>query len=341
MNNPDRQYARNETYRRVTGTDVARQVGLSQSTVSLVFSGRWHGRVSPRTAAAVLKAAQDLGYTPNLTARNLKNGSTGTILMILPVLSNPYLAQVHANIAREAARYSLSVLVYPLDASDEQTALPVSKPVVDGIIGCSVEHSRIKELAHGTPLVMIDSEPIHGVATINADIAGGMTDALTHLANLGHRRIVHLAAARRKWTFQQRANSLDNICRKQNIAIERSVVRLTLKDSYARALQIINDPNRPGAIVCDNDQIALGVFWAARRIAVTIPESLSVVGFDDSDVCQVMDPQLTTVALPMADMVNAAIFTLSKLLNGKEASSLLLPTTLVVRGSTSEARGGL
>lgn len=256
--------------------------------------------------------------------------------MILPVLSNPYFAQVHANIAREAVRYSLSVLVYPLNASDERTALPVSKPVVDGIIGCSVEQDRIQDLADGLPLVMIDSEPIHGVTTINADVAGGMTDALTHLADLGHRRIVHLAADQRKWTFQQRANSLDSICKKRNVAIERFVVRLTVKDSYARALQIISDANRPGAIVCDNDQIALGVFWAARRLAASIPESLSVVGFDDSDVCQVMDPQLTTVALPMADMANAAMSTLSDLLNGKRSRSLLLPTTLVVRGSTSE-----
>lgn len=121
--------------------------------------------------------------------------------MILPVLSNPYFAQVHASIVREATRHSLSVLVYPLDAADEQTALPVSKPVVDGIIGWSVEYSRIEELASGIPLVMIDSEPTYGVTTINADVASGMTAALMHLANLGHRRILHLASARKNGLF--------------------------------------------------------------------------------------------------------------------------------------------
>ncbi|HEY2697847.1 MAG TPA: LacI family DNA-binding transcriptional regulator [Pseudonocardiaceae bacterium] len=324
---------------RVTGHDVAHAVGVSQAAVSLVFSDKWHGRLSEQTVEEIRRAADKLGYRPNLSARGLRTGATGTVLLIIPVLANPYFAYVHAAIVQEAAKHLMSVVVYPLDAADEETPFPTTRQVVDGVLGCAVDRARIHGIIDGLPLVMIDAEPAPKVRTVNADIAAGMVDAVGHLAELGHRRVAHFAASRLTWTFRQRAAAFDQAGAERGLAVDRIRLQLTMEEGYLHAAEVLSGPNRPTAIVCDNDQLAVGVFWAARKVGLDVPGDVSVVGFDDAPVGRVMSPQLTSVRIPADELGAVAMSTLERQLHGRRTHSTVLPTTLVVRGTTGPPAG--
>lgn len=324
--------------RRVTGNEVARVAGVSQSTVSIVFSGKWQGRVSEQTATRVLRTAERMGYQPNLAARGLRTGSTRTVVMVIPVLSNPFFASVHTAVVREAARHGIGVVVYPLDADDEKTPFPATRQVVDGILACSVDPDRITEMVGALPLVVLDSTPPDGVCVVNADIAGGATLAVDHIAALGHRRVVHVAADRTTWTFRQRATTFDAVCGARNLTATRVTTRLSIEDGYRAALTLLRGQDRPSAVVCDNDQLAVGVYWAARELGLELPEDLSVVGFDDTPMASVMSPQLTTVRIQPAALGKLGMRALVTELGGERADSTVLPATLAVRGSTAEPR---
>ncbi|MDX2649656.1 LacI family DNA-binding transcriptional regulator, partial [Streptomyces sp. PA03-1a] len=98
---------------RPTSRDVARAAGVSQATVSLVLGDKWRGRVSERTADTVRTAARDLGYRPNLAARNLRLGRTRTALLVVPTLTNEYFARVYTGAARVADDHGFGVVLYP------------------------------------------------------------------------------------------------------------------------------------------------------------------------------------------------------------------------------------
>lgn len=324
---------------RVTGHDVAQAAGVSQAAVSLVFSDKWHGRLSEQTANEIRLAAEELGYRPNLSARGLRTGATGTVLLIIPVLANPYFAYVHAAIVQEAAKHLMSVVVYPLDAADEQTPFPTTRQGVDGVLGCAVDLGRIHGIIDGLPLVMIDAAPAPKIRTVNADIAAGMAEAVGHVAELGHRRVAHFAASRTTWTFRQRVAAFDQAASARGLAVERIRMQLTMEEGYLHAAGLLSGADRPTAIVCDNDQLAVGVFWAARRVGLDVPGDVSVVGFDDAPVGRVMSPQLTSVRIPADELGGVAMSTLERQLHGKRTHSTVLPTTLVVRGTTGPPAG--
>lgn len=326
---------------RVTGHDVAHAAGVSQAAVSLVFSDKWHGRLSEQTADEIRRAADKLGYRPNLSARGLRTGTTGTVLLIIPVLANPYFAHVHAAIVQEAAKHLMSVVVYPLEAADEHTPFPTTRQVVDGVLGCAVDLDRIHGVVDGLPLVLIDAEPAPKIRTVNADIAAGMLAAVGHLAELGHRRVTHFAASRLTWTFRQRAAAFDQACGERGLVVERIRSQLTMEEGYLHAVDVLGGADRPTAIVCDNDQLAVGVFWAARKVGLDVPGDVSIVGFDDAPVGRVMSPQLTSVRIPAGELGEVAMSMLQRQLDGKRTHSTVLPTTLVVRGTTGPPAGNV
>ena len=118
---------------------MARAAGVSQSTVSLVLSGRWQGRVSEVTAQSVRQAAHDLRYQPNVAARALRLARAGRLLLVVPVLTNPFFGQVHMSVARAANERGVGVVLCPVEAEDGSGVLPIPHQVLDGLITCSVD----------------------------------------------------------------------------------------------------------------------------------------------------------------------------------------------------------
>jgi len=312
--------------KRPTSRDVARVAGVSQSTVSLVLAGKSAGRVKPETGRAVRDAARRLGYRPNLAARNLRLGRTRTVLLVVPTLAGPFFGAVYTGAARVAGERGFSVIVHPWTDDAAPAPSPVDIEAIDGVLASSLGGgvTGMGDL----PLVVLDNDPSGRAPSVNVDVAGGMRSIARHLAELGHRRIGHLAAAVDTWTFRVRSEVLDPVACRATTAIDVAAAR-------AAALDLLDRPDRPSALVCDDDVIAAGAYKAARRLGLDVPGDLSVTGFDDILVATALEPELTTIRLPAEELGARAMAALLERLDGRTPPDVSLPGELIVRGSTA------
>ncbi|GHE64787.1 LacI family transcriptional regulator [Streptomyces longispororuber] len=339
---------------RPTSRDVARAAGVSQATVSLVLGGKWHGRVAERTAERVRATARDLGYRPNLAARNLRLGRTRTALLVVPALTNEFFARLHTGAARVAARHGFGVVLYPSPegvapsgGTGGAPAPRVSDPfdsaraALDGVLASSMASDALATLRDDAlPLVMLDSDPARslGAATVNLDIADGMRQVTEHLLALGHRDLLHLTADIDSWTFDVRRDALAAALRGTGAAHRTVKAALTVDDARTATEAALAAPgSRPTAVICDDDILAAGVCKAARRLGLRVPEDLSVTGFDDLTLATAVEPELTTVRLPAEDFGEQGMTTLLDVLAGRTPEPAPLPVRLVVRGSTARS----
>ncbi|MCJ1679621.1 LacI family transcriptional regulator [Streptomyces sp. APSN-46.1] len=327
---------------RPTSRDVAHAAGVSQATVSLVLGDKWRGRVSERTANLVREAATDLGYRPNLAARNLRLGSTRTALLVVPALTNEFFARVYTGAARIAAAHGFGVVLYPSPDGTGPARDPFAsaRAALDGVIASSMAAHTLEAIGGDTlPLVMLDSDPTAGTAAahVNLAIADGMRQVTEHLLGHGHRRFLHLASAIDTWTFEVRAGALNTLLGPDT---ELRTVRSPLTVHGARTAMeaaLATPDGRPTAIVCDDDILAAGACKAARRLGLRIPEDLSVTGFDDLALATAVEPELTTVHLPAERVGEQGMTALLAVLEGTPWTAPDIPVNLVVRDSSGPA----
>lgn len=330
---------------RPTSRDVATAAGVSQATVSLVLGDKWRGRVSERTAGHVRQTATELGYRPNLAARNLRLGSTRTALLVVPALTNEFFARVYTGAARIAAQHDFGVVLYPSPDGTGPARDPFAsaRAALDGIIASSMAADALDALGgEGLPLVMLDSDPTahNAAAHVNLAIADGMRQVTRHLLHHGHRRILHLAPTIDSWTFRVRATTLATLL---GPTTELRTVRAPLTVDGARTAvesALAAPADRPTAIVCDDDILAAGACKAARRLGLRIPDDLSVTGFDDLALATAVEPELTTVRLPAEHVGEQGMTALLAVLEGTPWTPVDIPVNLVVRDSTGPAPTG-
>ncbi|MFD7549918.1 LacI family DNA-binding transcriptional regulator [Streptomyces sp. NPDC059816] len=329
---------------RPTSRDVARAAGVSQAAVSLVLGDKWRGRVAPTTAERVRAAARDLGYRPNLAARNLRLGRTRTALLVVPVLNSDFFAGVHAGAARVAARHGFGVVLYPVptDAGSAPDPFESARAALDGVIASSMAPDAVAALRGGElPLVMLDSDPVaaHGAAVVNLDVGDGVRQVARHLLALGHRDVLHLGADVDSWTFRVRASALAEVLRDGSATHRRVTAPLRVDAARDAVADVLGLPveERPTAVLCDSDVLAAGVLKTARRLGLRVPEDLSVTGFDDLSLATAVEPELTTLRLPAEDVGAHGMRGLLALLDGEQPPPVTLPVELVSRGSTATA----
>ncbi|MGW4023645.1 LacI family DNA-binding transcriptional regulator [Streptomyces sp. NPDC005009] len=332
---------------RPTSRDVAQAAGVSQAAVSLVLGDKWRGRVSEATAERVREAARTLGYRPNLAARNLRLGRTRTVLLVVPALTTEFFAGVYTGAARVASRHGFGVVLYPSPEGIGPARDPFAsaQAALDGVIASSMAAEALTAIrGEALPLVMLDSDPEGsvGAATVNLDIADGVRQVTDHLLALGHRHFLHLAADVASWTFEVRARELAARLRKvpgTSLRTARAPVSIKGADVSAEAALsgVTAVPDRPTAVVCDDDHLAAGTYKAARRLGLRVPEDLSVTGLDDLALASAIDPELTTVRLDAELFGERGMEALLAVLEGRAPAAGDIPVELVVRGSTAPA----
>ncbi|MGG2459826.1 LacI family DNA-binding transcriptional regulator [Streptomyces sp. RGM 3693] len=327
---------------RPTSRDVAREAGVSQATVSLVFGEKWHGRVSERIATAVRDAANTLGYRPNLAARNLRTGRTRTVMLIVPALTNEYYARLYTGAAQVAAQHGLGVVLYPSPSDGRPARNPFvsARASLDGVLASSMASDVLSAFdGDGLPLVMLDSDPANSRAatTVNLDVVDGMRQVATHLLALGHRRIAHIAAEVDSWTFAVRSRALAATLDGTGAELRTVHAALTMDAGRRAAETVLHDSGRrPTALLCDFDFLAVGALKAARRLGLRVPEDVSVTGFDDLTIASAVEPELTTVRLPAKEVGRQGMTALVSVLADEHPGSPAdVPVSLVVRGSTA------
>ncbi|MGA4965929.1 LacI family DNA-binding transcriptional regulator [Streptomyces pseudogriseolus] len=323
---------------RPTSRDVAREAGVSQAAVSLVLGDKWRGRVSETTAERVREAARTLGYRPNLAARNLRLGRTRTVLLVVPALTTEFFAGVYTGAARVAARHGFGVVLYPSPEGIGPARDPFAsaQAALDGVIASSMAAEALSAIrGDQLPLVMLDSDPAAGGVTVNLDIADGVRQVTEHLLGLGHRHFLHLGADVPSWTFEVRARELEaRLRRVPGTSLRTARSPISIKGAEAAAEAALSG-YRPTAVVCDDDQLAAGVYKAARRLGLRVPADLSVTGMDDLALATAIDPELTTVRLDAELFGERGMEALLAVLNGEQPSGTSIPVHLEVRGSTT------
>ncbi|MCC5475104.1 LacI family DNA-binding transcriptional regulator [Streptomyces sp. NPDC059680] len=330
---------------RPTSRDVAQAAGVSQAAVSLVLGDKWRGRVSAATAERVRDAARELGYRPNLAARNLRLGHTRTVLLVVPALTTEFFAGVYTGAARVAAENGFGVVLYPSPEGIGPARDPFAsaQAALDGVIASSMAADALTAIrGDQLPLVMLDSDPDGslGAATVNLDIADGFRQVTDHLLTLGHRRILHLAADVPSWTFEVRARELAT----RMAAVPGTHVRTTrapisIEGALTATESALTAPGpRPTAVVCDDDKLAAGAYKALRRLGLRVPDDVSVTGVDDLGLATAIDPELTTVRLDAELFGERGMQALLAVLEGRQPESGDIPVRLVVRGSTAPPR---
>lgn len=327
-----------------TSEDVARRAKVSQSTVSLVFGGKAAGRVGKRTQEAILEAARELGYSPNSAARTLRSGYSHLIALAIPDVSNPYFAAVLQG-AEQAARSSgyAVMLAQVRDEQDWQHMVldALMSRTVDGFLLCTVPPSaREHEALRGKAVIVDESSQV--LPSLQLDIVAGMQEAIAHLLELGHTKIAHLAAAVDAETFHLRQQAYQATLQYAGcpiIAAYQTQAPFIIAEARRAARQLLEHPDPPSAIVCDSDVLAAGVYKAAKDLCCGIPKDLSVVSFDDSVIARILDPELTTVAVPARAIGEQAFLLLLDMLQERDYPfEAIMPLKLVVRASTTHVR---
>jgi DNA-binding LacI/PurR family transcriptional regulator len=326
----------------VTSVDVAHRAGVSQSAVSLVFSGKATGRVGQRAELAIWKAAREMGYRPNSAAQALRLGHSRRLVLAVPDIDNPYFAGTLKGAEREARRHGYSAALAQVQApQDWQTV------ILDALVSGSVDGFALFALRPPTgntmetlrgKAVLVDASS-RGFPCVKLDIEGAVYAAVRHLLELGHTKIGHLAANIDIRTFALRKKAYLDTMRKANLASRtewQADAPFDITRASIAAEQMLTGREAPSAIFCDSDVLAAGVYKAAKAARIRIPEDLSVVGIDDSLIARVLDPPLTTVAIPAAQVGEQGVRLLVDRLGGVETfPTCPISLSLVVRESTS------
>lgn len=326
-----------------TSIDVARRAGVSQSAVSLVFGGKAAGRVGKRTQEAILRAAQELGYLPNTAARSLRSGRSRRIALAVPDVSNPYFAAVLQGAEQAARKYGYAVMLTSVrDEGDWQPVVldALASRAVDGFLLFTMKPPTERERAALQGKAALVDTLCEGVPSLQLDIEAGMDSAMQHLLKLGHTRIAHLAADVDAETFQRRHQAYVDALGVAGLSITRAYharAPFTIDGTRQAARQVLELTEPPTAFICDSDVLAVGVYKAAKDLRRAIPRNLSVVSFDDSVFARILDPELTTVAIPANAVGEQALQLLLAVLEEKDVSvQTTVPLELVIRASTSK-----
>jgi len=325
-----------------TSVDVARRAGVSQSAVSLVFGGKAAGRVGKQTQEAILQAARELGYHPNSAARTLRSGRSRLVALAIPDVSKRYFGTGVERAEQAARTHGYSVLLAQVrDEQDWQYMIldALTSRAVDGFLLCEVQFPTTSEyLALRGKAVMVNAGS-DVLPSLQLDITAGMQTAMTHLLHLGHTKIAHLAAAVDTETFYQRHQAyLDALQRAgcPETPAYQAHALFTISDAYRAARQVLECSDPPSAIICDSDMLAVGVYKAAKDLQRAIPQDVSVASFDDSVIARILDPELTTVAIPARAVGEQALLLLLRVLEESHVpAQITIPLELVVRASTT------
>jgi LacI family transcriptional regulator len=332
--------------------DVAEVAGVHAATASRALNPETRRLVNAETARRVLRAAESLGYQPNPIARSLKTAKSRTIGIVIPDLTNPLFPPIVRGIedVLGPAGYSALLVNTDNDAEREKSLVgSLRSRQVEGFIVATarLDHPLLAQLhAQGVKMILVNrrAEGVD-VPSITPDDATGVGLAVKHLVDLGHRRIVHLAGPQTTSTGVIRARAFRSALRDHGLDDDPSLIvscEYWTEDEGARALREVLDSGADfTAVVAGNDLIALGCYDVFAERAISCPADISVVGFNDMPFLDKLQPPLTSVGVPHHQVGVEAARMLLESFNEPERPprSVLLPLSLVVRGSTAGPAG--
>lgn len=327
--------------------DVAEYANVSLSTVSYVLNDS--GPVAPDRRARVLDAVRVLNYTPNESARSLKRRSASAIGLIIPDLTNEFFALLTQGVERAAAARDVLVVLGATETSEEaesHNARLVRSQRVDGVIylaGAGASARTLLELTSLGPVVLVDERRAElDLPAVLSDGRRGAREIARYVFDQGHERVAIIAGPTSSWTAEQRlAGYREAFAAAGHDPDEATVLVGDYRQGSGTELagQALTAPpeERPTALLCANDLMAIGALEYCKSVGLRVPEDVSIVGFDDIPVAALITPRLTTVRQPAFEMGYRATTLLLDLINGKvnQEEGGLLPVSLTIRESVA------
>lgn len=299
----------------VTIYDVARAAEVSPKTAARILSGNYGGR--PKNRTRVLEAASRIGYVRNQQAANLRSGHSRLIGVIVPDIQNPYYPVFYQQIHDTALAAGYQLLLsstFGRAAEEKQALLMFDANRVEGIILNTAEGETdescdeiLERLIKRGVAVIVSGRPARQLAADESmvDNAEAVARAVSYLYRTGHRRFgfisgsfTTMAGSERLAGFQQGLIAC-GLTKDAGIVSEGS---FTIASGIMQTRALLNDSNRPTAIVAANDLLAIGAIQAAQTTGLRVPEDVAVTGFDDMPLAQLVTPKLTTLRLPITQI---------------------------------------
>ncbi|MCV7227051.1 LacI family DNA-binding transcriptional regulator [Mycolicibacterium komossense] len=330
----------------VSIADVAQCAGVSRTTVSHVLSG--NRPVSEEVANRVRAAMTELGYVPSRTARNLARGSTQTVGLLVPDISNSFFADLAKGVEAACIENGFNVLLCNTGWNREREVFyleTLRSRAVDGVLyasGATPAASTLAELLAGLPVVAVD-EALPGVtvSSVSSDNRQGGRAAAEHLLSLGHRSAAVIGVNSELASSAERLDGFQRQWKKATGQRAMVIEGSFDEDSGARAARDLIPAIRARevtAIFATNDLNALGAMTILREAGIGVPHECSVIGFDDFIAARHAFPPLTTIRQDATLMGTKAAQALLTQLSGEGARRhTVLPVELVVRSSTAES----
>ncbi len=334
----------------ITIKDIARQTGVSHSTVSRALRG--DPLISPETTQKIQQAARDMGYLPSAAARSLKTNRSLVLGVIVSSIDDPFFSEIVYGIEESAqqAGYSLFIAASQHDpAREEKIVQTMMEHRTDGVIICSSSFNPAQGrqlLEYGFPIVVVNHQAAESYHySIYHDDEDGSQQITRHLIELGHTRIAYLGNSLSGRT------TLDRLA---GFQIEMSAAGIPIPNEYIHhvpggvpslgedgLLYFLHLPVPPTALICFNDMLAIGVLKGCRLANIRVPQDLSVTGFDNITFSAYTNPPLTTFDQPKQSIGAEAAHLLLNLLNSSpnvdafEPKVITLKGRLLIRQSTS------
>ena len=319
--------------KQVTSIDVARAAGVSQSSVSRTFSGE---SVSVSTRDKILKAAERLGYRPNLIASSLSSQRTNIVGIVMTAMDspfNPYILDMFAQRLQETGLQVLFFDVGPGHDIDDMLPRVLAYQVDALIITSTTLSSAMAETCtrRGMPVFLFNrTEPTANVSAISTDnVAGGRLVADLFL-DAEHRHLAYIAGPENTSTNREREQGYtEQLTNRGYGSILREESTHTYESGAQVASRLFQRDDPPDAVFCASDIIALGLLDQARRMNVRIPEDVSIIGFDDIPAASWLAFDLTTIRQPVNHMVDATL----ELLTHQLGTTNVEPVTKLFSGT--------
>ena len=328
--------------KKVTIRDVAARAGVSVSTVSRVLNGRDEKHMRPETKARVLRAIEELEYTPVKAARSLRRQRTQVIGVLLPDISNPFFSLLARGVESVAFERGYSTLICDSNHSVEKESRYLDILLAEGVEGVvfvpvgEPNATKLERFLRRGARVVVADRRVEGFPVVEADNRGGSASLANFLLSRGYRRIAYLAGPKEVSTAADRLNGFRAALERHGLA--PAAVRhgdFTFQSGYVLAREILVR-SKVEAIVAGNDLMAVGALRAAEDLGISVPEELGVAGFDHVFPAELVRPRLTTVAVPAYEIGKEAM---RKLLEGKgPPEGKVLPVELIPGESTPERR---
>ena len=334
---------------KITIHDIAREAKVSASTVSRSFDIANKHRISEKTRKHIYKIADKYGYQPNKIARALSRGGTDTIALVFTETEKSTESEYYAHVIMGAVaalrNYNYDLKIHTLRDEDpcQEFSELLAKFTVDGMIITGI-YNRMRfgqpRVDKSIPVVLLNGYEIPSAIRIDADNISGGRLAAEHFLELNHVNIGMLSGP------QDCRDALD---RKHGFKTRLAEAGLKLRKDWFlscdyseqaghdAAISILKKSDKPTALFCANDEIALGSLCAIRECKLKCPEDISLIGFDNFSAAQHTTPPLTTIEQPVDTMVGEAVEYLMKLINNSATSKrVVFPVELVKRESVSK-----